>query len=119
MVVQVLQFDLTPCGSLEDARLAKCMVSLVILVIFRVKVIVIAIVIKAIVTVIERESDKLLLGWQRRLYQTFPSSQLRPSGCDKGHTSSRHSQKRMFKALTSLKTSNLAHDIFLLRMQPC
>ena len=56
MVVQVLQFDLTPCGSLEDAMLAKCMVSLVIVVIVKVKVIV-----TAIVTVIEIEkSDQLL-----------------------------------------------------------
>ena len=46
VVVQVLQFDLTPCGSLEDAMLAK----LVIVVIVRVKVIV-----TAIVTVIEIE----------------------------------------------------------------
>ena len=44
MVVQVLQFDLPPCGSLEDKMLAKCMVSLVRVVIVRVKVIVTAIV---------------------------------------------------------------------------
>ena len=44
MVVQVLQFDLPPCGSLEDKMLAKCMVSLVIVVSARVKVIVTAIV---------------------------------------------------------------------------
>ena len=50
MVVQVLQFDLPPCGGLEDVMLAKCMVSLVIVVSARVKVIV-----TAIVTVIEIE----------------------------------------------------------------
>ena len=37
VVVQVLQFDLTPCGSLEDEMLAKFMVSLVIVVTVRVK----------------------------------------------------------------------------------
>ena len=50
MVVQVLQFDLPPCGSLEDAMLAKCLVSLVMLLIVRVKIIA-----TAIVTVIEIE----------------------------------------------------------------
>ena len=50
MVVQVLQFDLPPCGGLEDVMLAKCMVSLVRVVIVRVKVIV-----TAIVTMIEIE----------------------------------------------------------------
>ena len=50
MVVQVLQFDLPPCGSLEDEMLDNCLVSLVIVVIVRVEVIV-----TAKVTVIEIE----------------------------------------------------------------
>ena len=57
MVVQVLQFDLAPCGSLEDEILAKCMVSLVIVVSARVKLIVTAIV---AVIGIEKESVQLL-----------------------------------------------------------
>ena len=49
VVVQMLQFDLPPCGSLEEKMLAKFMVSLVIVMIVRVKIIV-----TAIVTVIEK-----------------------------------------------------------------